>query len=365
MNRPLVIAWNDLRLFLREKSSYFWLFGTPFLFAFFMGFANRGPGNPSNPRPPIVIENVDEGFLGKVLIEELGVQGLRVETNSAASRAERSLRVPRQLTEQMLQKKPVKLELSQTKSSRPEAGMMVEMKLVRAVVALNSYLLEHGNETPITEDKLRQLQKKPNPVQLRASFGTRKPIPSGSQQSVPGVLVMFIMMNLLIFGGATLASDRREGILRRLLAQPLASRELVLGKIIGLLLLGCVQIAVLLGAGKLIMGMNFAGNLGWVLIVVLVYSWVAGALGILIGSLITREDKVIALCVLCAMLMAALGGSWWPLEIVPDNIRLAGHLFPTAWTMDALHQLLSFGGGFKEIRAELAVLLGYGVAATV
>ena len=50
MRHILLIAFNDLRLFLREKSGYFWLFGSPLLFAFFMGFANRGPGSPSSPR---------------------------------------------------------------------------------------------------------------------------------------------------------------------------------------------------------------------------------------------------------------------------------------------------------------------------
>ena len=66
MRRIATIAANDLRLFLRSKSGYFWLFGSPLLFAIFMGFANRGPGNPANPRPPVRIENRDDGFMGQL-----------------------------------------------------------------------------------------------------------------------------------------------------------------------------------------------------------------------------------------------------------------------------------------------------------
>ena len=33
MKRILLIAKNDLFLFLKEKSAYFWLFGAPLLFA--------------------------------------------------------------------------------------------------------------------------------------------------------------------------------------------------------------------------------------------------------------------------------------------------------------------------------------------
>jgi ABC-type multidrug transport system permease subunit len=63
------------------------------------------------------------------------------------------------------------------------------------------------------------------------------------------------------------------------------------------------------------------------------------------------------------MVMGALGGCWWPLEVVSDTMSTIGHFFPTAWTMDALHRLISFGGELSEITQELAVLAGFGVVA--
>jgi ABC-type multidrug transport system permease subunit len=361
MNLIWLIAMNDLRLFLREKSGHFWLFGSPFLFAFFMGLANRGPGDPANPRPPVLIENHDQGFIGKVFLTELGAQGLSISTNKDDI-AERGLRLPANTTEQILAKKPIKFEMFQKNGSGEEAGMLVEAKIIRALIALNSYFLENAGS--ISEQSLRASLQKPNPVRLNASFATRKPIPSGNKQSVPGVLVMFIMMNLLIFGGATVAYERREGVLKRLLVQPISLRELVLGKILGLIFLGAVQIMVLLLAAKFAMGLNFAGNLPLVILTTLVYASVAAAAGVLIGSLVSRDDKIVALCVLASMVMAALGGSWWPLEIVPPNIRLLGHIFPSAWAMDALNQLISFGGGLREIATSLAMLFGYVLAAS-
>ncbi len=361
MKRILLVAGNDLRLFLREKSAYFWLFGSPLLFAFFMGFANRGPGDPSNPRPTVLIDNSDQGFVGRIFLNELGAQGLTILTNNDST-AERGLRLPTNSTELVLAKKPVKFEMFQNTGSREEAGMLVQAKIIRALVALNSYFVENAGS--ISEESLRASQERPNPVQLKASFATRRPVPRGNEQSVPGVMVMFIMMNLLIFGGATVASERREGVLKRLLVQPISLRELVLGKILGLVLLGAVQILVLLLAAKFAMGLSFSGNLHWVLLVALVYAVVAAAGGVLIGSVISREDKVVAICVLSSMVMAALGGSWWPLEIVPPKVRALGHLFPTAWALDALHQLISFGGGLPQIAAILLILAAYALAAT-
>lgn len=328
-----------------------------------MGFANRGPNDPANPRPPVRVENHDTGFFGNIALEELG-KGLTLQTNTA-SEADRVVRIPEDFTASILAKKPVKIDFAQREGSREEAASMVELKLVRALVTLNSHLVEHSQHAqPPTAETMLELTRKPNPVEMKASFGTRKPVPMGHQQSVPGIIVMFIMMNLLIYGGATLANERREGVLRRLLVQPITRHDLVLGKIFGLIFLAAVQIAFLLVAGRWFMKVEFTGNLPWVLLTMVVYAWVAAALGVFIGSIVAREDKVVAICVLASMVMAALGGCWWPLEIVPEHVRQLGHLFPTAWAMDALHQLISFGGGLADVRQELFVLTAYALGAT-
>jgi ABC-type multidrug transport system permease subunit len=83
----------------------------------------------------------------------------------------------------------------------------------------------------------------------------------------------------------------------------------------------------------------------------------------LIGSLTVTEDKVIGLCILLSLVMAALGGCWWPLEIVPDSMKVAAHVVPAGWAMDALHQLISFGGGWEKVRFPVGVLFLYGLAA--
>jgi ABC-2 type transport system permease protein len=63
--------------------------------------------------------------------------------------------------------------------------------------------------------------------------------------------------------------------------------------------------------------------------------------------------------------MDALGGCWWPLEIVPDFIKVVAHLVPTAWAMDALHQLITFGGGFAGAKGAVGMLLLFGLAANI
>src|SRR5438045_3144895 len=79
---------------------------------------------------------------------------------------------------------------------------------------------------------------------------------SGFRQSLPGTLVQFLMMNLLIFGGTSIAGERASGVMRRLAVQPVRRWELVLGKVYGRFLLGGVQIVFFVVLGEFVFKIN-------------------------------------------------------------------------------------------------------------
>ncbi len=240
---------------------------------------------------------------------------------------------------------------------------------MRALIAMNGHLLEAATATnppgALTEAKLRAIMARPNPVSLNATFAGRKPVPSGFNFSLPGNLVMYLMMNLLIFGGATVAAERRNGVIKRLMVHPVTRLELVMGKIYGLMLLGVVQIVFFLAVGKFLFHVNLGANLPGVTLTLLVFAWVAGSLGVLVGSLVAAHDRVSGICVLASLLMAALGGCWWPLEIGPPVMKTISLCLPTGWALQALHQLISFGSGFDAVLLPLAVLVAFGAAANL
>jgi len=369
VKRILAIGHNDIRLFLRGKAGYVWLFVVPLVFIFFMGNAFKGPDDPSNPRPGVLLENRDTNFLAAVLLEEMDAQGMRLVSEAKRGEAQRGIRIPADFTQKVLRQEQAKIEFFQVEGSAEESAFLVQLRLLRAVVALNSHLLElalRGDAAnPVNESDLRAVLNGKNPVSLNAKFAGRDPVPAGFNQSLPGTLVMFLMMNLLIFGGASIANERTNGVLKRLAVYPIRRWELVIGKVYGRFLLGCVQIVFFLLLGKFAFHVNVGRNLGGVLLTLCLYAWVAASLGVLIGSVVRNPDKTVGLCVLASNVMAALGGCWWPLEIVPKTMRAVGHFFPTAWAMDALHQLISFGSGLTEILPHLGVLALFALLANV
>lgn len=362
-----IVALNDLRLHLRTRVAFIWMFFVPLVFTYFMGFAIRSGGEPTNPRPPVLIENLDAGFLGGQFVAELEEQGLwRVDPTNRAS-ARRSILIPADLTARALRGESTDITFSKLEGSDDPASAMIQLRYYRALIAINGRIVEsalkHDGTAVLTEASFDELRKQPAPVLLDARFAGRKPMPSGFNFSLPGNLVMYLMMNLLIFGGATVAWERRAGMMRRLMTLPIARHELLMGKLMGLMMLGVVQILFMGVAGVVLFGVRFGANLPAILLTLIVFAWVAASLGILIGSLITAEDRVVGISVLGSIVMAAMGGCWWPMEVASPTMQHLALCIPTGWAMKAMHTLISFGGNFRDVLTEVAVLATFGVVA--
>lgn len=365
MKQILLIGHNDLRVFLRVKASYVWLFVMPVVFIGFMGFAVRGPGDPANLRPTVLLDNRDTNFLSGIFMKELGSQGLQVVYPSSNQEAAQSIRVPEDFSQRILSGEQTKVLFSKRENQVSGEGAMVELRLVRALIGINSALLAATTHcgTNLTEQAMRDAQQAQPLVRLDARFAGRKPAPSGMKFSLPGNIVMYLMMNLLIFGGVSIAKARQNGLIRRLACHPLTRTRLIAGKIYGLMLLGGVQTTVFLLAGRFLFGVHFGSHLVAILLLLLLYTWVAASLGVLIGSILHTEDKVVGLCVMIALLLGALGGCWWPTEIGPPILHTIAQCLPSGWALAALHQLISFGGGFSEVARPMVLLMMFGGAA--
>jgi ABC-type multidrug transport system permease subunit len=88
-------------------------------------------------------------------------------------------------------------------------------------------------------------------------------------------------------------------------------------------------------------------------------------MSVLLGAVAANEAQASAIGWIGSMIMAALGGCWWPGELMPRWLGNAAHVFPTAWAMDAFHALISFGRGIEAVWLPSLVLFGFGVASTL
>jgi hypothetical protein len=161
------------------------------------------------------------------------------------------------------------------------------------------------------------------------------------QLLVPSSLVMFAFF-LVLTVGWLFAGERRQGTLKRLRAAPLSRSQILLGKLLTCYLLSVVQAGFLLVAGKLVFGMSWGPDPGWLVPVVLCTSLAAMGLALLVAALARTEMQVAIYGTGLVLLLALVGGALTgDRSLWPPYVQQLTRFTPHAWALDAYRQLLT------------------------
>lgn len=364
MKNILFIAWHDVRNQLRQGSTLLWLFVMPPIFFYFIGTVTGGfsSGVSGGQATPLTVVAKSPGFLKEQIDLRLADNDFDAEwVESPAPAAEgaapsRTLVFDTTLSDKVLANEQVQI----TYDTRANAlsRQFEEIRISRALyTALADIVIADATAGPLSAEALTTLNNAPRAWQLDVSpAGEREVIPSGFEQAVPGILVMFTLLVLLTSSGTTLVQERTEGLLRRLAAAPISKAEVIAGKWDGRMVLSAVQISVALMFGTFLFRMDWGPNLGMVILVLVAWGGFCASAGLWLGTVARTQAQAGGLGVLAANVLAALGGCWWPIEVTPEWMQFVQKLLPTGWTMDALHKLISFQAGAATVIPNIVML---------
>ncbi len=354
------VAWHDLRRTLRQRETWVWSFAMPVVFFFFFGLLQGG--GSSDPARPDALTLVAPG--GGVLVDELerrlherGFEVQRVEAlDPLAAKPKRLLELPEHFSRDVLEGAATTLEFS-----RDSGGNAYELDRFRVTRASYSVLADvvalaaAGHDiAPAGFDELRAM---PRALRVETkSAGRREAVPSGREQSIPGTMVMFTMILLLMSSGMGIVVERRQGLLRRLAATPLSRAEVAAGKWLGIFGLGVLQLGYSMAVGSLGFGVAWGPDAAAVVLVLALWAAFNASLALALCSVVTSEGQVVGISVLTANVLSALGGCWWPIEITPRWMQELASWLPTGWVMNALHRLMVFQTGPEGALAAAAWL---------
>jgi ABC-2 type transport system permease protein len=385
MGKILNIAWNDVRIQFSYPSHWVFFLVLPLVFTAVLGGALAGGGGDGEDLIPLLVVDEDESSLSLALVDAFEQSDVLQPVLSGPDEANQAfdeeeapalVTIPEGLGERLAAGESVELDLRtvsddsrvvaveqalQAAASRVEQHVTVAHLSVNEAEALRPFETTAGREAYFREGlKMAQAAAQDGGMRVEMSRApeVNAQIASGFEQSSPGELVTWVLITLL---GASelLVSERLGGTLRRLFVTPAAKAQVLAGKIFGQLTLGIVQMALLIGFGAFVFNVDWGRSLAALAAVALAFALAAVALGVALGTFVRTRKQASGLTILFSMLMAALGGAWWPLEITPQSYQTAVKVLPSTWAMLGFQDVIVRGQRLDGVLLEAGVLLGF------
>jgi ABC-2 type transport system permease protein len=188
--------------------------------------------------------------------------------------------------------------------------------------------------------------------------------PSAAATGNAGQIITWALVPLLGLG-AGLLGERRRGTLMRVRSTP-APRAVVTAASMAAEALGAlVQIGILAGFGALVFGLPWLAHPVELLVLSAAFCVAGASGGLLLGAICRTPRQAGSLGLAVALVLAVLGGCWYPAAFFPAGLRAVTRLDPAGWAMDGFLAVLSTGPVGSVPLHSAALLAGFAAAAAL
>ena len=383
MKKILSIAWKDTKIRFTGFSEWLFFLILPIVFTLILGGSTGA--NPDNRIRLLVVDLAQTPLSADFLAALEKSEAVRpiltdladAETQFSQRNVSVVLVIPPEFNLENLEKGAIELELRQQPNNLnglvAQQSVMAVARRVSSTVDIAAASLRTAEEvrgSPFSDEERRSyfesslkqaqtlLAEAPNRM-----ITTRGATPDQIEydpraNSSAGQLITWVFIPL--FGLSEMfAIERQKGTLRRILVTPTRKGTYLFGTIFGQVITALFQMALLIGFGILVMKLNWGQNLPALLVMMLASAMTAAAFGTMLGTFVRTGSQANGLSIMLGMVMALLGGCWYPIELFPQAVQNAVKVLPTTWAMEGLLDLVLRGKGLIDILPEAGVLVGF------
>ena len=173
---------------------------------------------------------------------------------------------------------------------------------------------------------------------------------------VPGLLAIILSMTLTLITSVAIVRESERGTMETLIATPVRSVEVMLGKIIPYVFVGYIQTLIFLAASKYLFDVPFLGSplaffLGFNLYVV-----VNLALGFLISTLARTQMQAMQISFFTILPSILLSGFMFPFAGMPHWAQVLGTAIPATHFLRLTRKVMLKAGAMPDIAPDMGAL---------
>lgn len=404
MKKMLTIAWKDLVMVLRDRPALFMMLVTPFALTLAIGFAFGGFGGQREITLrdiPVAIVNHDSGQLGESLVsvfqsEDLAelVEPTLMEDEAAAKASvdademAAAVIIPPDLTRTIIPENPgqhaeveeadpvsILVYVNPTRQASAIVTRSIVAEFLNRVDAAGAggrvtieRLLETGLVSPQDMQRLgmqigeaageQAFDTNLIELNIRTTTGESDGGFDWLAYMAPSMAILFLMFTTTA-GARTILAEREGGTLPRMLVTPSTPWQVLGGKVLGVFLIGIMQLTVLAVASYLLLGLSWGDPLG-VVLMILALVFAATGWGILLAAYSRTPGQVNTIGTALALVFAAASGNFAPRPSLPEWLKTISYISPNAWGLEGFSALIA-GVSWQEILLTAAALVIMGL----
>ncbi|PIE49000.1 MAG: ABC transporter [Flavobacteriales bacterium] len=237
-------------------------------------------------------------------------------------------------------------------------NMISKIETETIYAAFYDVLGEEGlTENPFTADRNMVQFKEINPGSQEAVI-----IPTSTQHNVPA-WTLFAIFFIVIPLSINMVKEKNLGTFIRLRTQPVSYLTVLGGKAITYLAVCFIQFVILLIIGKYLLpylglpSFTIGDNFIKMSLVAIFSGLAAIGFGILLGTIATTPEQSAPFGATAAVILAAIGGVWVPVFMMPDFMQIISKISPMNWGLQAFYDVLLRQATTLDILPKLGLLL--------
>ncbi|MEZ5650509.1 MAG: ABC transporter permease [Burkholderiaceae bacterium] len=194
------------------------------------------------------------------------------------------------------------------------------------------------------------------PFELRAWFNPER---RSAVFIVPALTAVILTLTMVLFTSIAIVRERERGNLELLITTPVATLELMLGKILPYIAIGYLQISLILLLGVTLFDVTIVGSLTDFYLAAGLFVLAVLTLGLVISTIASSQFQAFQMTFMTFLPQLLLSGYMFPFEGMPRPAQWLAEVFPMTHFLRVVRGIILRGAALTDLWPQLWPLLGF------
>jgi ABC-2 type transport system permease protein len=177
---------------------------------------------------------------------------------------------------------------------------------------------------------------------------------------VPGLIALILAMVCVLLTALTVAREWERGSMEQLFTTPIRRGELILGKLLPYIALGCMAVLLVLAVGAWVFEVPIRGSLPALAVASLLFLIGMLAQGLFVSVATKNQMVATQIGTMTSLLpIQILSGFVFPVANMPKPLQVIAQIMPATHFIASLRGILLRGNGFTEQWPHMLALLAF------